>query len=257
MNTDDEIPVWETAFASWRYLLENAGAALPAAALPFLLILALNRIGVWLDPHGMAALAWGFAYTVLFAVPATLLLVPWYRRVLSAAQSGPSGRPAAWWSAVFLARTLALELLLFTALLPAQAVFVRIEEAGGEPDPAQFSTVLILFLALLPGLYFYARSAMALPAAASEGDHRYARSWRLTASSGWGIVGVLLLCAVPVFLVSLGLAEPASDAASPPPPSFLKSALSAALSVTGELVSATALAHVYLHLGGGMTEDEE
>lgn len=257
MTESEEIPVWETAFASWRALLENAGVALRCAALPFLMILALGRLGVWLDPQGMAQAVWGFAYTVLFAVPATLLLVPWYRHLLSAAEPGLAGRAASWWSAMFLARTIALELLLFAVLLPSQILLIRIEAAGGEPDPGQSSTVLILFLALLPGLYFYVRSAMALPAAASEGDHRFARSWRMTVSGGWHIVGVLLLCALPIFLIGLGMVGPPPETGPPPPPGFLKSALGAALSVTGELIAATALAHIYLRLGGGAAEREE
>lgn len=257
MTGSDDIPVWETAVASWRDLLENAGVALRSTVLPFLLILALNRIGVWLEPRGMASVAWAFAYTVLFTVPAMLLLVPWYRHLLSAAAPGLAGPAAPWWSAVFLARTVALELLLFAVLLPSQIAFVPIAEAGGKPDPAQLSTVSILFLALLPGLYFYGRSSMALPAAASEGDHRFTRSWRMTATCGWRIVGVLLLCALPIFLIGMGMAGPPADTASPPPPpTFLKSALGAALSVTGELIAATALARIYLRLGNNMMEDK-
>lgn len=256
MTEEDDIPVLETAFASWRELLQHAGAALRYAALPFLLILALKRIEVWLDPQGMAALTWGFAFTVLFAAPATLLLVPWYRYMLSATPEF-AARPAMWWSAVFLARTMVLELLLFAALLPSQAVFVQIQAAGGEADPALSSMVLILFLLLAPALYLYARSAMVLPAAATEGDHAYSRSWRMTASSGWRIVGILLLCALPLYLIGLGLAGPRPEAGLLPTTSFVRSALTAALAITGELISATVLAHLYLRLGGGDEEDEE
>jgi hypothetical protein len=255
MTPEPDLPRWNIAFQAWRLLIENSGAALRMAVLPFLILMAVHRLIDLADPAGLSALSWMFFKLVVFPIPAALLLVPWYRHILSARWPALAARPAHWWYATFMARTLGLEFMLFVMQLPSAIAGLMAVQSGGNPDPQLARLSLFLLLALAPGFYFYARAALALPAAAAGGDHSYGRSWRVTGAAGWRIATLIFILWF-TFIIIGGLAlGPPAEGGAPVLPPFLASAISAAIDVVRELVMAAALALVYLHYNGAPVED--
>ncbi len=248
-----DLPRWGIAVDAWRVLIENSGTALRNAVLPFLILVAMHRLLDIAEPEGFRALASYLLFTIVFPIPAALLLVPWYRLILSAQRPELAERPAQWWYMVFMLRTLGLELMLFATQIPSMSAGILALQDGGAPDPklAQIGGLLFL-LALVPGFYLYGRAGLALPAAAGGHDHSYSRSWRATGSAGWRIAGILIVVWFPFFIVDGMLAGAAAEGT---PPGFLDSALRAAIDVIGELVLAAVLALVYLHYDRTPVED--
>jgi len=255
MTPAPDLPRWDIVFQAWRLLIENSGAALRMAVLPFLIFLAIHRLVDMADPEGFSAVGWMFFNVVVFPIPAALLLVPWYRHVLSARWPELAERPAHWWYVTFMLRTLGLELMLFAVQLPSAIAGLLAVQSGGEPDPELARMSLFLLLALAPGFYLYARTAMALPAAAAGGDHSYAQSWRMTDGAGWRIATLVFILWFTFLVINgLALGVPA-EGADPALPPFLESAIRAAVDVVRELTMAGALALVYLHYGSTPVED--
>ncbi|UCH74262.1 MAG: hypothetical protein JSU82_18530 [Rhodospirillales bacterium] len=247
MTSVPDLPRWGIVLQAWRLLIEQSGRALRSAVLPFLLLMALHRLGDIVAPEGFQLIGWGLLTVVLFPVPAALLLVPWYRTILSAKWPELAGRPAQWWYVSFMLRTLGLELMLLVFQIPSAVAGVMAMEGGGAPDPQLTGLGSLLFLAaLMPGFYLYGRAALALPAAAGQGDDSYGRSWRTTAGAGWRIAGIVFLIWFPFFLLNGMVSVPAGAS-----PGLLSAATGAAIDIFRELAMAAALALVYLHYGTG------
>ena len=84
--------LFEAVIESWRLVIGNAVALARIALLPFLLFIALHRLGTTFKPEGMAILAWDLLFTILAAAPAAMLLMPWYRHLLASGETLPWGR---------------------------------------------------------------------------------------------------------------------------------------------------------------------
>jgi hypothetical protein len=108
--------LFEAVIESWRLVIGNAGALARIALIPFLLFIALHRLELAFEPEGMAILAWDLLFTILAAVPAVMLLMPWYRRLLAAADPAMQARPAMWWSVVLMLRWAGLDILFFAGM---------------------------------------------------------------------------------------------------------------------------------------------
>lgn len=257
MISGPDLPRWGIVLQAWRVLIENSGAALRNAVLPFLILLALHRLIQIAEPEGMQAFAWQFLYVAVFPIPAALLLVPWYRLILSSQRPELANRPAYWWYFAFMIRTLGLELMLFAFQIPALVAGIMAVEGSGPPDPELVRLARLLFLlALAPGFYLYGRAALSLPAAAGGDDDSYGRSWRTTDGAGWRIAGIVFALWFMFRVISELVFGAPTEGVAPGPPGVLESALLAAIDVVRELAMAAALALVYLHYGRAPVVDE-
>ncbi len=247
MTSGPDLPRWGIALQAWRVLIENSGAALRVAVLPFLMLLAMHRLIDVAEPAGSQVFGWALLNVVIFPIPAALLLVPWYRLILSAQRPDLADRPARWWYVAFMIRTLWLELMLFAFQTPALVAVIMATQNGDTPDPELVQLArLLFFLALAPGFYLYGRAGLSLPAAAGGDNNSYGRSWRMTGGAGWRIAGIVFVMWFSFYIIG-GIVSGAT--AEGAPPGILVSALSAAIDVVRELAMAAALALVYLHYG--------
>ena len=243
-----DLPRWGIVFEAWRVVIENSGAALRVAFLPFLILLAMHRLVDVVAPTGFQAIGWQLVHVVVFPIPAALLLVPWYRLIVSAQRPELASPPARWWYVAFMIRTLGLELMLFASQTPSMVASIMAVADGGAPDPELARLALMFFLvALAPGFYLYARAGLALPAAACGDDDSYGRSWRVTGGAGWRVAGIVFTVWMMFFIVGLMLAGAPPEGAATAPPVFFDAVISAAIDVVRELAMAAALALVYLH----------
>jgi len=248
MMSEPDLPRWGIALQAWRILIEHSGAALRIAILPFLILLAMHRLVGIVEPVGLQAFGWQLLYVAVFPIPAALLLVPWYRLILSAQRPELADRPARWWYVAFMIRTLWLELMLFAFQLPSLVVGIMAVDSSDTPDPGVALLVLLLFfVTLVPGFYLYGRAGLSLPAAAAGDDDSYGRSWRTTDAAGWRIAGIVFVLWFTFFVIS-GMLPGTS-------PGILASAINAAIDVVRELAMAAALALVYLHYGKAPVAD--
>ena len=90
--------LFEAVIESWRLVIGNTAALARTALLPLVIFIALERLDSAFRPEGAAILAWQLLLTILAAPPAVMLLMPWYRRLLTAADPAMAARPATWWS---------------------------------------------------------------------------------------------------------------------------------------------------------------
>jgi len=239
MMPTPDLPRWGIVLDAWRMLVEHSGAALRNAVLPFLMLVAMHRVSVVVEPEGVQVIAWQVLYVAVFPIPAALLLVPWYRLILSAQRPELAARPAQWWYIVFMLRTLGLELMLFVFHAPSIAAGILAMEGGGEPDPQMLRLALISLAALAPGFYLYGRMALALPAASGAGDDSYGKSWGVTRGAGWRIAGIVFVLWFMFYILNV--------MAAGLEPGVFASAVDAAIDVARELTMAAAIALVYLH----------
>lgn len=245
----DELPVWETTIEAWRHLAANL-ARVPAVGLfPALLFLALIRLKTQLDLEGWAMLVFGLPYLALHAIPATLIVVPWYRAALLPPGQAAAGPIPAWYYLRLLPRWLLLEMIIFVPLMPVEAIGIAYDIGKDAADPRNASYLLLTIMVIGAAAWPYARSSVALPAAALGADARFAQAWRLSVGNGWRIVGAMLLCSAPLIFSAIVVRrwfpqEPAPDL------DFVLSCLGAVYYLFTELLGASLLAQVYLRLGG-------
>jgi len=240
--SEDALPVGETVVGAWRILASRSHEAARLALVPFLLFFALRRLDSYVDSGEGAMLEWSFIYTVLYAAPAAVLLVPWYRAILGG-EAAPLRIPVETWRR-FLVRWLALEGMFFLALLPLHIAAIRMQNGA----PAATGAIPLTAIAVIPlALYLYSRCSLALTAAAIGAPDGFRQSWHLTEANGWRIVGAAMLAIAPLFAAGMIL-----DALLPEHPSpqvdFASSALLAGLAAATELVGATVMAVIFRRL---------
>ena len=201
MIPEPDLPRWAIAIEAWRVLIENTGAALRNAVLPFLILLAMHRLTDIVAPEGLQALGWQLLFVAVFPIPMALLLVPWYRLILMAQRPELANRPARWWYVAFMIRTLALELMWLVFQLPSMVAGIMAVEGGDLTDPRLALLAFLIFVvALAPSFYVYGRIGLVLPAAASGDDDSFGRSLRLTGNAGWRIAGIAFVVWFPFFI---------------------------------------------------------
>lgn len=238
--------LFEAVIESWRLVIGNAAALARIALVPFLLFVALHRLEAAFEPEGMATLAWHLLFTVLAAVPAVMLLMPWYRRLLTVADPSMEPRPATWWSFVLMLRWMGLDVLFFAGMAPVMAMSVQAIAAGGEPVPRLDIFVFYWTMLIMGSYLFYGRMGLALPAAAAESDHSYGRSWAMTRDNGWRIGFAVLLCWLPLQLLIGTLREPLATENPTLAIQYLDAALGALLRTVNELLVTAVYVQFYL-----------
>ena len=239
--------LFEAVIESWRLVIANAGALVRIALVPFILFVALHRLEAAFKPEGMAILAWNLLFTILAAVPAVMLLMPWYRRLLAAADPAMKARPAMWWSVVLMLRWVGLDIMFFAALAPIAAISLQTMAAGAEPASANSGIVIFYFATFIISAYLiYGRMGLALPAVAAEADHGYQRSWAATGASGWRIGLAIVLCWLSINIPIEMLREPLAVENPTLAIQYLDAALGAAFRTVNELLGAAVFAQFYL-----------
>lgn len=246
MNQTRTLPAVDTIVESLRYLLDHRAEALRLAAVPFLLSLALDRLGHLLEPGGWALLPWMFLRLIAYSLPAAWLLVPWYRRILlGEAVSGSARAPI---HARFLQTWVSLDVLPLVVLMPLAIAGVMSDGqgAGADLEFGRFATMSTIFL-LPPVIYVYMRCYLAAPLAATGREGGYLRSWLATSGNGWAVFNTQLLWYAPIYpllYIASGL-YPENPTTTE---SFIGSVLSSGFYILVELVFATVTAHIYLRL---------
>ncbi|MEN8197237.1 MAG: hypothetical protein ABFS30_12110 [Pseudomonadota bacterium] len=250
--------LFEAVIESWRLVIGNAAALARVALVPFLLFMALHRLGETFRPEGMAILAWDLLFTTLAAVPAVMLLMPWYRQLLAPSDPSLGSRPTMWWSIVLMLRWMGLDMMFFAALAPIAAISIRTMTTAVESAPENSGIVVFYFATFIISAYlFYGRMGLALPAAAAESDHSYRRSWTETGNNGWRIGFAILLCwlsiQIPVDILRQPLAVENPTLAA----QYLDAALGALFRTVNELLGAAVFAQFYLARRARPSEDED
>jgi hypothetical protein len=239
--------LFEAVIESWRLVIGNAGAIARIALIPFLLFIALHRLEATFEPEGMAILGWNLLFTILAAVPAAMLLMPWYRRLLAAGDPAMKERPAMWWSVVLMLRWVGLDIMFFAALAPIAAISLQTTAAGAETAPGSPGIVIFYFATFIISAYlFYGRMGLALPAAAAEADHGYRRSWAATGAIGWRIGLAIVLCWLSINIPIEMLREPLAVDDPTLAMQYLDAALGALFRTVNELLGAAVFAQFYL-----------
>lgn len=236
----------EAVIESWRLVVGNAAALVRVAAIPFLIFIALNRIEAAFRPEGLAELPWTLLFTILAAVPAVMLLMPWYRQLLAVGDPALSSRPAAWWSIMLMLRWVGLDVMFFAMLAPVTMISIQAIAAGLDSAP-RGEIVLLYFASMALGSYLiYGRMGLVLPAAAAESDHGYHRSWAATGNNGWRIGLAILLCALSVEFPIDILRQPLMVENPTLAMQYLDAALGALYRVVNELLGAAVFTQFYL-----------
>ena len=238
--------LFEAVIESWRLVIVNAATLAKGAVIPFLLFMALNRLESLIKPEGMAILPWTLLLTVLAAVPAVILLMPWYRKLLAVGEPSLASRPKTWWSIILMMRWAGLDAMFFAMMMPITIISIQIVAAGTEATPRP-ELALVYYASIALGSYLvYGRMGLALPAAAAETDHGYRRSWAATADSGWRIGLAILLCWLSVLIPIDLLRHPLAVEDPTLAMQYLDAALGALFRVVNELLGAAVFAQFYL-----------
>ena len=238
----------DAVLESWRLVLGNARTIVRISLVPFVIFMGLERLEKGVMPaEGMAIMGWTFLFTVLMAVPAAMLLMPWLRLLLSARDLAMASRPAAGWSVVLTLRWAGLDVMFFAAMAPVMLMSIQAGTAGAT-QPGDAAGIFILFwvIFILGAYLIYGRMGLSLPAAAAESDHSYRKAWSVTGSYGWRIGFAVILCwlsiQIPIDLLREALkSEYPSSAAL-----FLDAALTALFRTINELLSAAVFAQFYI-----------
>lgn len=250
--------LFEAVIESWRLVIGNAAALARTALLPLVIFIALERLDSAFRPEGAAILAWQLLFTILAAPPAVMLLMPWYRHLLAAADPAMAVRPATWWSIVLMLRWAGLDILFFAAQAPVVALLIQAGPPGVEPGP-EYAGIVVFYVAtfVISAYLFYGRMGLALPAAAAEADHSYRRSWMATAANGWRIGFAILLCWLSIqFPISM-LRQPLAVENATVAMLYLHAALGAVFRVVNELLGAAVFVQFYLARTAGPWVDQD
>ncbi|MFQ5773726.1 MAG: hypothetical protein ACE5GS_04355 [Kiloniellaceae bacterium] len=193
------VPVGATVMEAYGTVLGRLGFVFKAAALPFLLSIALAALSV------LAQRDWflSFPLMVVGFVPYTLFGVAWHRLTLL----GPGlGAPAVFpgWTRRhwrFLGYVLAVMLIVY-AVLTAFGLFGSALAGGRGGHPLPPVQALVLFAALvavLVGLpYLMMRLSFVFPAVAVDEAYGLAHSWAHTRGQGFRLLAVIFVTALPM-----------------------------------------------------------
>ena len=240
--------LFEAVTESWRLVAGNVAKAARMALLPFLMFMALHRLEDAVTPEeGMAILGWRLLFTILMALPAAMLLMPWFRLLLAGHDPAMANPPSTSWTGVLMLRWVGLDIMFFAALAPIMAINIQANMAG-PGAPANMGGMYILFWAvfILGAYLIYGRMGLSLPAAAAQSDHSYRRAWAGSGGFGWRIGFAVILCwlsiLMPVDILrgSLELEDPTAAVL------FIDAVLDALFRTVNELLSAAVFAQFYI-----------
>lgn len=248
--------LFEAVIESWRMVFGNAAALVRASILPFFLFLGLHRLEELVRADGVVSgLAWGLVFTVLAAVPAVILLMPWYRQLLAVHAPAMSAEPAPGWALILMLRWAGLDVMFFIAMAPISALMIQSTPQAGESAAGTPGLVIFYYATVVIGAYLvYGRMGLAVPAAAAESDHSYLRSWFATRDIGWRIGFAVLICALSIEIPIGILRAPLAVEDPTLGMQYLDAALNAVFRVVNELLGAAVFVQFYLAGMAGQPE---
>lgn len=238
----------DAVIQSWRLVLGNARHLVRISLVPFIIFMGLERLQEAVMPEaGMAIMGWTFLFTVLTAVPAAMLLMPWFRLLLAVREPAMAARPAAWWSVALTLRWAGLDVMFFAAMIPVMVMSIQAGMAGAGQPGGGGEIVLLFWVIFILGAYLiYGRMGLSLPAAAAESDHSYRKAWSVTGSYGWRISFAVIVCWLSIQIPIDLLREPLKSEDPSSAALFLDAALTALFRTVNELLSAAIFAQFYI-----------
>ncbi len=195
------VPVFQTMREAYRAVFTSLPLLFKAAALPFLLSLAI--LGLSFMTGDSAFLS--FVLTVVGFVPYTLFGVAWHRlTLLGPSQGAPVAFPA-WhrrhWR--FLGYVATMTGLFYLLVLPFIAFGYGNLTAEGAAMVG--TTMVFLALAVLAAIvtlpYVLLRFSFVFPAAAVDEDYGLANAWAHTRGQGFRLLATLFVTALPMLIV--------------------------------------------------------
>jgi hypothetical protein len=223
--TDRQIPVFATAFSSFRFvlmhrreLLRLGWLAVPAFLIVIMSLDSFDAVGRS-GPGGLTNAVRSLIDLGARAAIATVVLVAWHRVVMlkaGAAGTGPTlafglreARYLLVWlalSAAFVGVFVAVIVLTVTAQFAAMIVLYLMLLLVGLADTLvigqrdQFIIVLwvAVFFAVPAASYVTGRLALVLPALAVDRRRPLRQAWRMSAGNGWRLVAASLLVMAPM-----------------------------------------------------------
>jgi hypothetical protein len=238
----------DAVIQSWRLVLGNARDLVRIGLVPFVIFMGLERLEKAVMPdEGYAVLGWTLLFTILPAVPAAMLLMPWLRSLLAARDPALAARPVGWWSVVLTLRWAGLDVMFFAAMMPVTVMSIQVGmEGGGQPGEAAAIFIMFWAIFILGSYLIYGRLGLSLPAAAAESDHSYRKAWSVTGSYGWRIGFAVILCWLSIQIPVDLLREPLKSDDPTAVALFLDAALTALSRTINELLSAAVFAQFYI-----------
>jgi len=240
--------LFEAVIESWRLVIGNVADVARIALIPFVMFMALHRLEDAVTPEeDMAILGWRLLFTILMAVPAAMLLMPWLRGILSAHDLAMTNPSPTSWTGVLMLRWAGLDIMFFAAMAPVMAMDIQAEMADpGEPVSLDGAYILFWAVLIFGAYLIYGRMGLSLPAAAAQSDHSYRRAWAGSGGFGWRIGFAVILCWLSILIPVDVLRSPLELEDPTAATLFVDAVLDALFRTVNELLSAAVFAQFYI-----------
>ncbi len=242
-----KLPVWGTAWASYRFLAAHPHDLVRIGWLPLLALFALNLAFGTFDPvpdmadpraameHAGTMMGKAVTNVLIQSAVAAMTLVVWHRLVMLG--HGTAGRRlpmhaglrelrylGAWMliSLVFLVLLAIIDVAIvvaaFLAMVIAQGIMMFASGGtgmalGGQDELLTLVGWLAMPVAIVVAIYFTIRLSLVLPATATGKAAGFGRAWSVSAGNGARMVAASLIVMAPLQLAVMGLTEAARAAA--------------------------------------------
>lgn len=192
-----KILIGKTFGEAYTLTFTNLGLFARVAAVPFLLILAMNLAVLIFAPAKPSG--WiGIAQNILTIIIEVPLLTSWHRfSLLARGQALPT------MGFLFSFREIRFFGYLLLMSMSFMVPLIVVGAAGQKAGPA---IAFLFFLLAIAVLWMWGRLGLVFPAAAVGDQVRLADSWRLTQGNGWRMFWLLILISLPFAGATIALA---------------------------------------------------
>ncbi len=242
-----KLPVWGTAWASYRFLAAHPRDLARIGWLPLLALFALNLVFGTFDPvpdsgdpqaaldHAGAMVGKAVTNVLIQSAIAAMTLVVWHRLVMLGHDTAGRRVPmrvglrelhylGAWMliSVTFLVLLTIVDVVIvvaaFVGLVIAQGIMMFASGGtgmalGGQDELLTLVGWLGMPVAIVVAIYFTIRLSLVLPATATGKEAGFGRAWSVSAGNGARMVAASLIVMAPLQLAVMGLTEITRDAA--------------------------------------------
>jgi hypothetical protein len=191
-------------------------------------------------------------YAVIYGAIAILYSVAWHRAYLLPGQSTTVGGAYRWHMRQ--TRFFFNYLKIFGTVIPFMLIAGVVIGMITAPLATHWAIAVIQIAYIVVGGWIFARLSMLFPATAVDRHMKYAEGWRLTQGNGWRLLGIIVLVAIPMWVIALpvnfAIAKFAFEAGlfGSPTVSLLRMLIYHFLGFVGIAVGVTALSISYKRL---------